>query len=95
MFEPPALSDVFLASALVGLLFLVRFVLTMRRHGTAVAPAGETLRERLRRAVTPGGFGAEREPERRHASRQLVTGSFFLAVGVILGVWLAATGGLR
>ncbi|WP_427023403.1 hypothetical protein ACP4J4_12675 [Aureimonas ureilytica] len=86
----PPLSDIATAFVFVGALFVLRFLLALRRlRSETGARAGFALSDfaRTRRA---NAFGAEHEPERRHAVRQLYTGLAFLALGVGLFGWLLA-----
>lgn len=90
MSELPSFQDILLASLLVGVLFLLRFALTLRRLRSGRA-AVESVREAVRRSTTPLGYGEDAEPDRRHAVRQLSVGLFFLALGLLLGLWSIAS----
>ena len=80
--EIPALCDVASACSLVGVLFIVRHVVAMRRIW-AVDGWPRAVRD-VWRASRTGAYGPEFEPDRRHAARQLYVGLIFLAVGLLL-----------
>ena len=91
MLEFPPLDSIAVAAIAVGALFLLRYFLVMRRiwKGTGHVPSfqfGDYIR-----AMKPGAFGEDFEPERRYAKRQLVLGTTFLTIGLVLFAWLLAT----
>ena len=86
--EIPPLSDIATGFVFVGALFLLRFVLAIRRLKMEVAETGSWQRSDFARVRRAGGYGEELEPERRHAARQFVIGALCLCVGLVLFVWL-------
>lgn len=88
-YELPQPTDLVGASLLVGILFLVRFVLGVRRILLDGDPSRPLALQTLRDATQPLAFGREFEPNRRHAVRQFFVGAFFLALGLLLLGWAA------
>ncbi|MFD2238567.1 hypothetical protein [Aureimonas populi] len=84
-YELPSAPEVALTLLVVGLLFLVRFVLAIRR---LEPQGGQPILQQCRRVSRPCAFGADLEPERRHALRQLVTGIAVSGAGLAFGGWL-------
>lgn len=83
----PALADVAAAALAVGLLFCLRFALALRRLRAQSGRTGGNVGNAWgTREATH--FGVEREPERRHALRQLSVGSALLVVALLLYGWL-------
>lgn len=92
MLEIPPIDSIAVAAIAVGALFLLRYFLVMRRFwkGTGHVPSfqfGDYFR-----AMKPGAFGEDLEPERRYAKRQLILGALFLVIGLPLLAWLLVTG---
>ncbi|WP_062202814.1 hypothetical protein [Aureimonas sp. AU12] len=88
MIEIPAISDIASAAVLVGALFVVRYLVAMRRIWMTVGrPRGFVIADYWR-ATQVLAFGPEFEPDRRHAARQLYVGLAFLALGLVLFAWL-------
>ena len=88
--ELPPLSDIATALVFVGALFVLRFLLALRRLRTeSGAKAGFALSDFVQ-VRWPDAFGPDHEPERRHAARQLFVGLTFLVLGVGLFGWLLA-----
>lgn len=89
--EIPAPTDILAAAFAVGILFLVRFALALRRirmePGSGWLPGKQAWRDVTR----PLGYGPQLEPNRRHAARQLYLALFFLALAAILAVWLGGS----
>ena len=92
MFDVPPIGDWALVSTVVGAVFLVRYLLMVWRirkaagrenTGSVFADAG--------RVTTREAFGADLEPERRHAVRLFVIGAVFSAVGFALAGWQMVT----
>ncbi len=81
-------ADILAASLAVGVLFVVRFALAMRRIRHDVGSAWSGGVEAWRDVARPMAYGAAFEPNRRHALRQLVLGLFFVALSALLGIWL-------
>ncbi|WP_062011472.1 hypothetical protein [Aureimonas sp. AU4] len=92
--ELPALSDVAAASLAVGVLFLARFALALRRLRADSGLRGGGMRHAWGVRFA-GSFGTEHEPERRHAARQLGIGLVFLSIAVALYGWLVSVSVLR
>lgn len=88
MSEIPPASDIALALVVVGALFLLRFLLAVRRLRAASGQEGVPLLAAARAATRPQAFGADREPERRHAMRQFIAGLVFGLFGLLLSSWL-------
>jgi hypothetical protein len=75
-----------------GVLFAVRYLLAMRRIFQEVGrPAGFVAADYFK-PPKPEGFGAAMEPSRRYAARQYYQAAIFLGTGVVLLIWLLATG---
>lgn len=92
MFEIPPLDSVATASLFVGLLFVLRYFLAMRRIWLEVGrPRGFVFGDYFR-ATKPGAYGTELEPNRRYAVRQLYLAAFFLGAALLLFAWLLASG---
>ncbi|WP_279479848.1 hypothetical protein [Aureimonas sp. SK2] len=87
--DMPAPTDVLAAAFMVGVLFLVRFALALRRIRSEPGATWQGGVEAWRDVTRPQSYGAAQEPNRRHAARQLYLGLFFLALSAILGMWLA------
>ncbi len=87
--ELPALADLAAAALTVGVLFVARFAFALRRLRMGGEGPGGTIRNAWG-VRTAGYFGDDREPERRHASRQLTIGFAFLAVALALYGWLVS-----
>lgn len=87
--EMPAPVDILAAAASVGLLFLVRFALALRRIRGEPSSGWRHGTQAWRAVTRPMGYGAALEPNRRHAARQLYVGLFCLSLAAILGAWLA------
>lgn len=85
--ELPALADVAAAALAVGLLFCARFALALRRLRSEAGDTGGSARN-LWNVREAGRFGADREPERRHALRQGIMGLAFLAAALLVYGWL-------
>ena len=92
MLEVPPLDSIAAAAIAVGTLFLLRYFLVMRRilKGTGHVPSFQF--KDYFRAMKPGAFGNDFEPERRYAKRQLVLCAVFVTIGLLLLAWLLATG---
>lgn len=88
--EFPPLSDIATGFVFVGALFLLRFILALRRLRGESGQTGPFLSE-MSRARSMGGFGEEHEPERRHAVRQVYIGLIFLTLGLALFARLLLT----
>ena len=88
MFDHPPSGDWALACLVVGALFLVRFLLMVRRirHAAGRTATGSVWDD-AGRVTTVGAFGREFEPERRHAVRLFVVGALFSVVGLALAGW--------
>ncbi|WP_136625043.1 hypothetical protein [Aureimonas flava] len=86
--ETPAPTDVLAAVLAVGILFLLRFALALRRMRHELGAQRRDPVPAWRDVTRPMSFGAAMEPNRRHAVRQLVTGLFLLALAAVLGAWL-------
>lgn len=86
--EPPAPADLLAAAFAVGLLFLLRFVLALRRIRHELGANWRGGVEAWRDATRPMAYGAALEPNRRHAARQLTVGLFCLALALVLAIWL-------
>lgn len=80
--EIPALHDIASASSLVGVLFVIRHLVAMRRIW-AVDGWPRAARD-VWRATRTSAYGPAFEPDRRHAARQLYVGLAFLALGLLL-----------
>lgn len=94
MFQVPPLGDAALVLSIVGALFLLRFVLAVRRLRQSSGREGTgSLWEDAGRVTTPAAFGPDLEPERRHAVRQFSMGAVLSAVGLALTLWLLVSGG--
>ncbi|SJZ87121.1 hypothetical protein [Consotaella salsifontis] len=87
--KPDALAT--LAFVLAGL-FLLRFLLLVRRLDRWQARENGVREGDYRRFLRKGSFGADLEPERTMAVRQLVMAGLFLAAGLSLFLWLFLTG---
>ncbi len=88
MIEIPPIGDWALVSTVVGAVFLVRFLLMVRRiRKSAGREATASLWEDAGRVTTVRAFGFELEPERRHAVRLFVLGALFSTVGFLLAGW--------
>lgn len=85
--EFPPLSDIATAFVFVGALFLLRFILAVRRLRGDSGQRGPFLAA-MAQARIMGSFGDEHEPERRHALRQIYIGFVFLVLGFALLFWL-------
>lgn len=93
MFETPQLGDTALVLSIVGALFLLRFVLAVRRLRQASGrSAVGSLWDDAGRVTIPAAFGADLEPERRHAVRQFTMGAALSASGLALAIWLLLSG---
>lgn len=92
MFEIPPLDTIATATLAVGALFLLRYFLAMRRIWKIAGHRPSFQFGDYFRAMKRHAFGAELEPERRYAARQLVFGVVFIAAGLLLFGWLLATG---
>lgn len=92
MLEIPPLDQIAFAAVAVGALFLLRYVLVIRRIREGLAHVTGFRSYDCFRAMKPGTFGEEYEPERRYAKRQLILGMLLLAVGLVMFAWLLATG---
>lgn len=86
----PSISDIAAAALAIGLLFLARFALALRRLRVEGRPYGGSVGD-LWGSRRVDFFGAEREPERRHAVRQFGLGIVFLAVALALYGWLVSS----
>lgn len=86
--ETPAPTDLLAAAFAVGVLFLVRFVLALRRIRRELGARWPSEPQAWRGVTRPLAFGEAMEPDRRHAMRQLVVGMFCLALAAILALWL-------
>lgn len=94
MIDIPPLGDTALVLSIVGALFLLRFVLAVRRLRQSSGREGTgSLWDDAGRVTTPAAFGVDLEPERRHAVRQFTLGAALSAVGLALALWLLASGG--
>lgn len=91
MIELPPLPDIATAFVFVGALFVLRFVLALHRLRKEAGLAGGFSLADFARVRRPGAFGEDREPERRHAARQLLIGFGFFGFGVGLFAFLLAT----
>lgn len=89
MLIPPA-GDIAMAATVVGVLFLVRFLLTLRRIRAAEGRAS-TMWADLGLVTRPLAFGRAAEPDRRHAMRQFVVGAVFTACGLSISAWLVVS----
>ncbi len=87
--EIPAPTDILAAAFMIGLLFLVRCGLALRRIRQELGAEWTSRAQAWRDVTRPMSYGAALEPDRRHAVRQLAVGLFFLALSAILAVWLA------
>ncbi|KQT86218.1 hypothetical protein ASG48_06525 [Aurantimonas sp. Leaf443] len=80
--EIPPLPQLAQGAALVGLLFLLRLYLALRRiagaRGTRVSFADVTA------VRVENAFGRENEPDRRYAARQLAVATVLLVLAAIL-----------
>ncbi|MCW7545975.1 MAG: hypothetical protein ABJF67_13750 [Aurantimonas coralicida] len=76
----------------VGALFMLRYFLVMRRIWKATGHRASFQFGDYFQVLRAGAFGAELEPERRYAARQLGFGGVFLIAGLLLFGWLLATG---
>lgn len=92
MLEIPPLDSMAIAFTAVGLLFLLRYFLAMRRIWKAVGYRPSFQFGDFFRATRHEAFGPDLEPERRYAARQLMIGSGMLLTGLVLFAWLLATG---
>ncbi|MEX6508542.1 hypothetical protein [Jiella sp. M17.18] len=92
MTEIPPLSSIAAAATLVGLLFLLRYFLAMRRIWKAAGHRPSFQFGDYFRATKRGAFGEELEPERRYAARQFWFGAVLLVTGLVLYGWLFTTG---
>ena len=92
MIEIPPPDTIAVAALAVGALFLLRYVLVLRRIWNGSSHADSFRFSDFARALTPGAFGEDFEPERRYAKRQLVLGGSFLAIGLVLMASLLVTG---
>lgn len=93
MFEIPQLGDTALVLSIVGALFLLRFVLAVRRLRQASGRGNVgSLWDDAGRVTTPAAFGPDLEPERRHAVRQFTAGAALSASGLALAVWMLLFG---
>lgn len=89
VFEIPPLDQLALGGLVVGVLFVLRLVLAVRRlREEADGRAGFSAQD-LKRVRQAGSYGADLEPNRRYALRQLLSAALFLAVGLVLAAWLA------
>ncbi|WP_416355444.1 hypothetical protein ACLNGM_14380 [Aureimonas phyllosphaerae] len=86
--ETPAPTDLLAAAFAVGVLFLVRFVLALRRIRLELGARWPSEPQAWRGATRPLAFGEAMEPDRRHAMRQLGVGMVCLALAAILALWL-------
>nr|BAT28237.1 hypothetical protein [Aureimonas frigidaquae] len=86
----PPLEDIALAAIAVGLLFLVRCLLTIRRIRTELLdrPPFWSDAAAVGRA---GAYGPAAEPDRRHAMRQLIFGVVVLSCGLAIAAFLIVT----
>ncbi|KAA0970590.1 hypothetical protein FPY71_08810 [Aureimonas fodinaquatilis] len=92
MLIPPA-GDIAMAATVVGILFLVRFMLTLRRIRAATGRQTKTTMLADSTLITrPLAFGRDAEPERRHALRQFTVGAVFTACGLLLASWVVISG---
>ncbi|MEF2072747.1 hypothetical protein [Consotaella aegiceratis] len=89
MFETPSPDSVATLCLVLGLLFLLRCGLVLRRLMDGGQKHGRGLWQRITKA---GGFGADNEPERRLAARQLYIAVVLLSAGLVLFGWRLATG---
>ncbi|MEF2550995.1 hypothetical protein VQ042_06385 [Aurantimonas sp. A2-1-M11] len=76
----------------VGALFMLRYFLIMRRIWKAVGYRPSFQFGDYFQVLRARSYGAELEPERRYAARQLIFGGVFLIGGLLLFGWLLATG---
>lgn len=86
--DVPAPTDILAAAFAVGILFLARFALALRRIRGEPDARWQGGLEAWRDATRPMSYGASQEPNRRHAARQLYLGLFFLALSAIVAAWL-------
>ncbi|KHJ54155.1 hypothetical protein LA66_11825 [Aureimonas altamirensis] len=89
MLIPPA-GDIAMAATVVGVLFLIRFLLTFRRI-RAGEPRATTMWADLGQVTQPLAFGRAAEPDRRHAMRQFVVGAVLTACGLAIAGWVVAS----
>lgn len=89
MFEIPPLDQLALGGLVVGVLFVLRLVLAVRRLREEADGRAGFSTEDLKRVRQAGSYGADLEPNRRYALRQLLSAALFLAVGLGLAAWLA------
>lgn len=88
MFEIPPLDQLAIGALIVGVLFVLRLFLAVRRlREEADGRAGFSLDD-LARIRQADAYGSGLEPNRRYAVRQLFTALLFLAAGVLFSVWL-------
>ncbi|MEC5322389.1 hypothetical protein [Aurantimonas sp. A3-2-R12] len=92
MFEIPPLDTIATATLAVGALFLLRYFLAMRRIWKVAGHRPSFQFGDYFRVMKRDAFGAELDPERRYAARQLIFGVVFIAAGLLLFGWLLATG---
>ena len=84
MTDVPAISDIASAAVLIGVLFVVRYVVALRRIWINAGRPRDFAFTDYRRAMQADAFGSELEPDRRHAARQLYVGLIFLGLGLVL-----------
>ncbi|WP_185982790.1 hypothetical protein [Aureimonas mangrovi] len=83
MSELPTVEDLALVAGVLGLLFLMRFALALRRMRVEAGEPVDILAD-ARHVRLAGAFGEKREPERRHAARQLLLGLVFAFAGLAI-----------
>lgn len=89
--DTPAPTDLLAAAFAVGILFLIRFALSLRRIRGELGDRWPSEPQAWRGVTRLHAFGEAMEPNRRHAVRQLGVGLFFVALAAILGLWLSGT----